>query len=75
MIPFKIIELALQLLILLLEGIPPAQRAAQAVIWFWMWWPVAKLWPDVRKNEKQILELMQQRIPLPANNQPVEGGN
>lgn len=74
MIPFKIIELVLQLLILLLEGIPPTQRAAQAATWFWMWWPVAKLWPDVRKNEKAILELMRERVPTvtPA---PAEGGN
>lgn len=59
MLPFGLIEQALKLATLLIEGIPPAQRQATAITWFWMWWPVAKLWLKP-EQEKQIEALMRQ---------------
>ncbi|MGH2360053.1 MAG: hypothetical protein ACRDGM_05865 [bacterium] len=57
--PWTVIEWALRLVVLLIEGIPPAQRAATAVTWFWMWWPVAKLWLT-KDQEEKIEKIMDQ---------------
>ena len=43
--------------VLLIEGIPPEQRRASAIAWFWMWWPLAKLWLK-KEQEEQILAVM-----------------
>lgn len=55
--PTTLIELALRLVILLIEGIPAHQRQAQATIWFWMWWPIAKLWLS-EENQKSVEAIM-----------------
>ncbi len=57
--PTAIIEYALKLACLILEGIPVEQRRASAVQWFWMWWPLTKnmLKPE---QQKQVEEIMQE---------------
>lgn len=56
--PWTTIELALRLSILILEGIPAEQRQAQAIAWFWLWWPVLKLGLS-DSQERQILAVME----------------
>ena len=55
--PFTVIEWALRLACLIIEGIPPEQRRATAIAWFWMWWPVGKLWLN-EEQRKQIEGIM-----------------
>ena len=52
--PWGAIEAGFRFATLLLEGIPPEQRRAQALAWFWMWWPVAKLW--LKKEQREQVE-------------------
>ena len=56
--PWTVIELALRLVILLLEGIPPEQRKATALVWWHMWWPVGKLWIRDKDQREQIEQIM-----------------
>lgn len=55
--PWTVIEIALRLVILLLEGIPPEQRKATAIVWWNMWWPIGKLWlkEDQRAQVESIM--------------------
>lgn len=53
LIPLGILEQVLKLVNTLIEGIPAEQRRATAIAWFWLWWPVAKLWLT-DEQEKQI---------------------
>jgi hypothetical protein len=60
MIPLATIELALRLAILILEGIPPEQRRASAMLWWEMWWPLLKeTIPEAKR--KQIEETMEKK--------------
>lgn len=58
MLPWGVVEWALRLVCLLIEGTPIEQRQATALQWFWMWWPVTKglLKPE---QQKQIEDVMQ----------------
>lgn len=56
--PWTVIEWALRLVVLLIEGIPPEQRQATALIWFWMWWPIGKLWVKDEAVRNQIEDIM-----------------
>ncbi len=62
--PTAIVEQALRLVILILEGIPPEQRQAQAIAWFYLWWPVAKLF--LKKEQEQQIEAIMATIKPPA---------
>lgn len=55
--PLAVIEWALRLACLIIEGIPPEQRRATAIAWFWMWWPIGKLWLK-EEQRKQVEEIM-----------------
>lgn len=55
--PWTTIEWVLRLICLLIEGIPPEQRRATAITWFWMWWPMAKWWLN-KEQETQIEAIM-----------------
>lgn len=61
MIPLGLLEQAIKLIILLIEGIPPEQRRATAIAWFWMWWPAAKLF--LRTEQEQQIEAIMNKIP------------
>lgn len=56
--PWGVIEWGLRLVCLLIEGIPPAQRIATAIVWFWMWWPVGKLWVKDKDTREQVERIM-----------------
>jgi len=55
--PWSVVEAALRLACLIIEGIQVEQRRATALQWFWMWWPLTKglLKAD---QQKQIEEIM-----------------
>jgi hypothetical protein len=38
-----LIQTGLELAKTILDGIPPKQRAATALAWFWAWWPLMKI--------------------------------
>jgi len=52
--PWGIVEQALRLVNLLLEGQPPEVRRAQALAWFHMWWPLGKLF--LRQEQREQIE-------------------
>ncbi len=64
--PWTIIELALRLAILLLEGIPPEQRRATAIVWWNMWWPIGKLWVKDKGQREQIDAMMAKAAQSPG---------
>lgn len=47
----------LDLVIKLLDGVPVEQRRAQAIAWFWTWWPVSKIFLK-KEQEEQIEKIM-----------------
>lgn len=53
LIPWGVIEQTLRLINNLLEARPPAQRQAEATIWFWKLWPIVK----IGMKPEQILEI------------------
>lgn len=62
-VPWAVIEWILRLVVLLIEGIPPEQRRATAIAWFWMWWPVTKLW--LKKEQQDQIEQIMNSIGKP----------
>jgi len=64
--PWTVVEVALRLAILLIEGVPPELRRATATAWFWGTWWMWKLNPDIAAHEKEILALVGQK---PAESQ------
>lgn len=47
------IDLALRLAILILEGVPPEVRQAQALVWWGIWKPV--FWPFLDEQTKKAI--------------------
>lgn len=43
LLPWGVIEWALRLICLIIEGVPIEQRRATAMQWFYIWWPLGKL--------------------------------
>jgi len=43
LLPWGVIEELLKLIRLIIEGVPIEQRRAEAVKWFYLWWPLSKL--------------------------------
>lgn len=58
MLPWGVVEWALRLVCLLIEGTPMEQRRATALQWFWMWWPVTKglLKPEQQKQIEDVMK-------------------
>jgi hypothetical protein len=56
--PFGVIEQALKLAILLIEGTPPEQRRAQALTWWHAWWPIVKVFVRDEEARHKIEEMM-----------------
>ena len=48
------LDLALRLTILILEGIPPELRKANALIWWGIWKPV--IWPLLDETTKKAID-------------------
>lgn len=53
LIPLTLLEKIITLFILFLESTPPQIRTAQALVWWYLWWPVMKLFLK-EEQEKQI---------------------
>lgn len=67
MLPWGAVEAIAKVVALLLEGVPAEQRQASAVIWFYLWYPLAKTFLS-KEQEKQIEAIMSQLAkpqPLP----------
>lgn len=59
--PLGVIEWALRLACLIIEGIPPDQRRATALVWWSMWYPVGKLWLS-EEQRKQVEAIMKDAL-------------
>ena len=57
-LPFGVLEQALRLINNLLEARPPEQREAEARLWFWKLWPLAKVGLK-KEHAEQIEHLME----------------
>jgi hypothetical protein len=57
-LPLGLIEQIIRLINNLLEARPPEQRAAEAKLWFWKWWPLLKigLKADQAEEIERIME-------------------
>lgn len=56
--PLAVIEWALRLACLIIEGIPPEQRRATAIAWWHMWWPAGKWFIKDEGLRKEIETIM-----------------
>lgn len=54
MIGLTIVELGLRLAILILEGVPPELRKAQALLWWGLWKPF--VWPFLDESTRAAIE-------------------
>lgn len=46
----------LKLITLLLEGVPIEQRRATAITWFWLNWPLAKLFLKMGRTPQDVID-------------------
>lgn len=53
MLPWGAVEAIAKVVVLILEGVPVEQRRASALVWFHMWYPLAKLFLS-KEQEKQV---------------------
>lgn len=65
MLPWGAVEAIAKVVGLILEGVPVEQRRASALVWFHMWYPLAKLFLSPAQ-EKQIEAIMAKIGPPPA---------
>lgn len=61
MLPWGAIEQALRLANLLIEATPIEQRRANAIAWFWLWWPAMKAF--LSKDQEAQIEGIMNQIP------------
>lgn len=53
--PLALIQTLLEVIKLLLEGVAPEQRRAQARVWFLMWWPLTKFILEHNGTPKEVI--------------------
>lgn len=71
-LPFGLVEQALRLINNLLEARSPAQRNAEARIWFWKFWPILRI--GIKKEQREQIEaIMNELAPEKPSNDAVTG--
>ncbi len=54
MVFLPLIQAALEIVKIILQGIPEKQRSVTALAWFWAWWPLMKL--VIPKEQADVIE-------------------